>query len=198
MNRDVIVGILVATILGGLLGYGVSYATFQPTIQRLQSQDSTFSNMINSLNQSISETKTASVIVLLSGKQEVPQVNTSAWGVAFFSLSKNGSTLSYTLAVDNIDQVTMAHIHLAPAPGGVGGVVVWLYPSVPPAVLIPGTSNGAIASGTITSANLVGALAGQPFSALLDALKSGKTYVNVHTDQYPNGEIRGDIIVTSN
>jgi hypothetical protein len=50
-----------------------------------------------------------------------------------------------------------------------------------------------LADGTITAANLVGALAGQPLSALVEALSSGGAYVNVHTQQNPGGEIRGQI-----
>jgi hypothetical protein len=40
---------------------------------------------------------------------------------------------------------------------------------------------------------LIGPLAGQPFSALLNQMQAGNTYVNVHTVQNPAGEIRGQI-----
>ncbi len=80
-------------------------------------------------------------------------------------------------------------------PGQNGGVVVWLYPSAPPPQLIPGRTNGTLATGTITDANLVGSLAGQGLAALLDAMEAGNTYVNVHTTAYPAGEIRGQIHV---
>jgi hypothetical protein len=50
-----------------------------------------------------------------------------------------------------------------------------------------------LATGTITAADLVGPLAGQPLSALVDAMEAGETYVNVHTSQFPAGEIRGQI-----
>jgi hypothetical protein len=128
----------------------------------------------------------------LTGDEEVPARDTQAQGQAIFQLSKDGTELSYRLITANIENVLQAHIHLAPA-GTNGGIVVWLYPSAPPAQLIPGRSNGPLATGTITSANLVGALAGQPLSALVDALNSGGAYVNVHTSQFPPGEIRGQI-----
>jgi hypothetical protein len=86
----------------------------------------------------------------------------------------------------------MAHIHLAPA-GANGSVVAWLYPSSPPAQLIPGRSNGILAEGVITAANLIGPLAGGSMEDLLEAMQAGNTYVNVHTVQFPGGEIRGQI-----
>lgn len=129
---------------------------------------------------------------VLSGAEEVPAVDTNARGVAVFQLSKDGSSMSYKLVVANIENVLMSHIHMAPA-GRNGGVVVWLYPSSPPGVLIPGRTDGVLAEGTITAANLVGPLAGQPLSALLTAMENGNAYVNVHTTQFPGGEIRGQI-----
>ncbi len=128
----------------------------------------------------------------LTGAEEVPPVETLAQGQAVFQLSADGSALRYRLNVANIENVLMAHIHMAPA-GSNGGVVAWLYPAGPPPSLIPGRSDGVLVTGTITEANLVGALAGQPLSALVDAMMAGNTYVNVHTSQFPGGEIRGQI-----
>jgi hypothetical protein len=130
---------------------------------------------------------------LLSGDQEVPAVITTAQGDATFKLSDNGSELSFRLNINNTDNVQMAHIHLA-AKGANGPVVVWLYPSAPPAVLKPGRFDGVLATGTITAANLTGQLQGQPLSALIDQIKAGTAYVNVHTVKNPGGEIRGQIL----
>jgi hypothetical protein len=52
-------------------------------------------------------------------------------------------------------------------------------------------------TGTITAANILG-IAGQnvkaeDFDALEDALESNTAYVNVHTANFPAGEIRGQI-----
>lgn len=99
----------------------------------------------------------------------------------------------------------MAHIHMA-RPGVNGLIVVWLYPStaVAPGPLGAGRTDGVLAEGTITAANLVGPLAGQPLSALIAALNGGTAYVNIHTNDgvgdintgpgdFPGGEIRGDV-----
>jgi hypothetical protein len=128
----------------------------------------------------------------LTGAEEVPAVETQAQGQAIFQLSKDGTELHYKLIVANIENVMMAHIHLGPA-GVNGPVVAWLYPSAPPPALIEGRFSGVLAEGTITAASLVGPLAGEPLSALIDAIEAGNTYVNVHTSQYPGGEVRGQI-----
>jgi hypothetical protein len=128
----------------------------------------------------------------LSGGEEVPPADTRAQGQATFQLSKDGTELHYRLIVANIENVTQAHIHLAPA-GVNGPVVAWLYPAAPPAQLIPGRSQGVLAEGTITADNLVGLLAGQDLSALLSEIQAGNTYVNVHTSLFPPGEVRGQI-----
>jgi hypothetical protein len=87
----------------------------------------------------------------------------------------------------------MAHIHLG-SPADVGPVVAWLYPDGPPPQLIPGRFSGVLAEGTITSDDLVGPLAGHSLEHLLDQMRAGNTYVNVHTLTFPPGEIAGSII----
>jgi hypothetical protein len=131
-------------------------------------------------------------VASLKGREEVPAVETRAQGQAIFHVSKDGDSISYKLIVANIENVTMAHIHLGPA-GDNGPVVVWLYPDAPPPQLIPGRFSGVLAEGTITADDLVGPLAGESLETLLEAMASGNTYVNVHTSQYPGGEVRGQI-----
>lgn len=129
----------------------------------------------------------------LQGNNEVPNaIDTQAQGQAIFHVSKDGSEITYKLIVANIEDVRMAHIHLAPA-GVNGSVVVWLYPSAPPAQLIPGRTDGILAEGTITSASLMGPLSGMTIDDLVEAMSAGNTYVNVHTVANPGGEIRGQI-----
>ncbi len=128
----------------------------------------------------------------LNGAQEVPPANTRAQGQAIFQLSKDGESLRYKLIVANIENVTMAHIHLAPADAN-GPVVAWLYPEGPPPQLIEGRFNGVLAEGVITADDLVGPLAGADLGDLVDEIIAGNTYVNVHTSQFPAGEVRGQI-----
>ncbi|MEX2283776.1 MAG: CHRD domain-containing protein [Gemmatimonadota bacterium] len=126
-----------------------------------------------------------------SGSEEVPANDSRAQGNATFKLNDDG-TLSYKLIVANIENVTQSHIHQA-ARGVNGGIVVWLYPAAPPAQLIEGTSQGILAEGTITDAQVIGGLAGQGVAGLLEQMRAGNTYVNVHTSRFPPGEVRGQI-----
>lgn len=130
----------------------------------------------------------------LTGDAERPDPNDSkAQGQAIFQVSNDGSAIGFTLTVANIENVTQAHIHCCADTEGTGGIVVWLYPPAPPAQLIPGRSNGVLAQGSITQSSLVGSLAGQPLSVLLEHIANGLAYVNVHTSQFPPGEIRGQV-----
>ena len=136
----------------------------------------------------------------LTGANEVPANSSLAQGEAVFHLSADGTSLEYKLVVANIDNVIASHIHLAPV--GVNGVVVaFLYGPAAPG---GGPSNGVLAEGTITAANLIGPLAGHPLSDLIDAIQAGNAYANVHTNDgvpppntgpgdFPGGEIRGQI-----
>jgi hypothetical protein len=119
-------------------------------------------------------------------------MNSSATGQAIFRVSADGMSISYQLIVANIVDVTQAHIHLAPV-GVNGPVIVWLYPSSPPAAAPAGPVNGMLASGTITASNLVGPMLGSSIANLVSAMAAGTTYVNVHTTVNPAGEIRGQI-----
>jgi len=147
----------------------------------------------------------------LQGRYEVPIRDTNAQGEATFQVADDGQSIDYKLSASNIENAFMAHIHMSQPVAGVdpltqtGGIVVWLYPStaVAPGPLGGGRENVRV-EGTITAANLVGALAGHPLSDLLTAIAEGRTYVNVHTNDgvdpsntgpgdFPGGEVRGQL-----
>ena len=136
----------------------------------------------------------------LTGDQEVPEKITNATGQAVFQLSADGAELSYRLIVANIDNVVASHIHLGPQ-GQNGPVVAFLFGNVAAG---GGRFDGNLAEGVITAADLVGPLSGQEMSVLVQALSTGGTYVNVHTNDgvgmvntgpgdFASGEVRGQI-----
>ena len=129
----------------------------------------------------------------LTGDAEVPPVDTDAQGQALFQVAKDGGSIAYKLIVANIENVFMAHIHNAPA-GQNGGVVTWLYPEGgPPPSLIEGRFDGVLAASTLTADDLVGSLAGASLADLVDEMRAGNAYVNVHTGAHPSGEVRGQL-----
>jgi hypothetical protein len=124
----------------------------------------------------------------LSGKDEVPSVKTKAKGEIEFKLSKEGRELSYKLKVKNIENPTAAHIHLG-IKGKSGPPVANLF-SGPKK---EGKFSGDLSEGIIMADNLSGDLMGKSIADLVQLIKSGEAYVNVHTDSKPDGEIRGQI-----
>lgn len=128
----------------------------------------------------------------LAGENEVPAVDTLARGQSIFQLRRGGMALDYKLIVATIEDVLMAHIHLW-GPDDNGPVAVWLYPDGPPPALIEDRFDGVLAEGTITDDDLVGPLDDGRLSDLLEKMRVGNTYVNVHTEAKRAGEIRGRI-----
>lgn len=143
----------------------------------------------SSSSSSYAQTIPSTFHAILEGDEEVPPVDSDAKGAAIFRTSNDGTELNYRLIVANIEDVTAAHIHLAPR-GENGDIVAFLFDPEEPT---EGRTNGILAEGTITSADLVGPLEGSTLSELIDEIEAGNTYVNVHTVEHPSGEIRGQI-----
>lgn len=162
----------------------------------------------------------------LSGSQEVftpapggaSPADSTAQGQAIIQISRDGDTFDYKLIASNIDNIVQAHIHCAPE-GVNGPIVVWLYPSktsTGPLTGPTGRHDGVLAEDTIGAANVRTfnanaantaacplATAGAPtFDEVLEKIRSGNAYVNVHTNDgvapantgpgdFPGGEVRG-------
>lgn len=122
----------------------------------------------------------------LSGANEVPPNESDGVGVTVVKISRDESSISYRLIVSNIDSVTASHFHMAP-PGENGGVVAFLYDGP-----LVENQNGILAEGTIEAGDVIGGLAGD-LDALIMAIRDGNIYVNVHSTEYPGGEVRGQV-----
>ncbi len=145
----------------------------------------------------------------LRGINETPgPVATQATGSFTATLSSDGSTLSYTVSYSNLNaQVLFSHIHFGLAKEN-GGIMVFLCgpvagaPGGPPAGFpnpptCPDTMSGTV-SGTVTAANVVGPNSqgitpGADFAKVVQAMREGAAYVNVHSTRSPGGEIRGPV-----
>ena len=125
----------------------------------------------------------------LFGDMEVPPVETNATGLAEFKPIQEENIVTYSLNVTDIDNVTAAHIHMGKQ-GQNGPIVVTLFkPDTPTEKMV----TGLLSEGNITTANLEGPLAGKQLSDLTSSMLANETYVNIHTAQHKNGEIRGQI-----
>lgn len=130
----------------------------------------------------------------LSGYQEVPPINSPATGR--FKAKVNGSQIDYTLSYSGfVNTPSVAHIHFGQF-GVSGGVFAFLCggggkPDCPPAGA-GGEVTGTIAAADVQAIPAQNVEAGD-FNALLGAIRHGTAYVNVHTDKFMAGEIRGQI-----
>jgi glucose/arabinose dehydrogenase len=114
-----------------------------------------------------------------------------AQGLAVLEQTSAEAPLTYQVRVQSLANTSMAHIHISDAPGENGPPAVWLYPAAPPATIVTGEFSGLLSEGEITDADLIGPLAGSSLNDLWTAIREGRAYVNIHTEQEPGGEIRG-------
>jgi len=138
----------------------------------------------------------------LTGYQEVPALSTSGAGEFHATISDDDHAIRYRLTFSRLEtDATQAHIHFENATNN-GGIVAFLCTNLgnapagtdPPACP-PG---GGTVSGTLTPADVSAGAAAQgiaagEFSELVDAIKAGATYVNVHSADRPGGEIRAQL-----
>ena len=127
---------------------------------------------------------------VLSGGAEVPPNASTATGTATFVYTTATNSLSYDVTFSGLSApATMSHIHFG-LPGTTGPVIL---PFTSPGPL-PVTS-GSFA-GTLTSADLIpNAAAGiNNFADAIAAIQNHQTYINIHTSNFPGGEIRGQIV----
>ncbi len=110
----------------------------------------------------------------LTGTQEVPPAATNASGLGRVVINEGAGTMSFVVTFSGLtSNQTAAHIH---APAGVGtnaGVGITLG-------VVGGTSNTIQGGGAITPTQIA-------------QIKSGLAYINVHSTNFPGGELRGQL-----
>jgi len=138
-------------------------------------------------------------VAVLSGADEIPARDTQARGVATVKLRDDGAALLFKINVANLENAAAAHIHCGTDVVN-GPVGVTLFAGTPGGGLV----NGTLAEGTVTAPDAGNACGWTDLAAVLAALESGNTYVNVHTNDgvpptntgpgdFPGGEIRGQV-----
>ncbi len=115
--------------------------------------------------------------VPLNGAQQVPPVQTPGSGSADLTYDPSTRVVTWKVSFSGLSSpATMAHFH-GPAPAGKNaGVKVWISQK-----------------GTM---DVTSPLSGQATLSPEDAklFEAGDLYINVHTKNNPNGEIRGQVV----
>ena len=140
----------------------------------------------------------------LSGFSELGALNaetgailTNGTGRLRLDVDQNSATYSLTYS-GLTSNVLQAHLHFAKVhvPGGIYAFLCTNLGNGPAGTPACPPTGGTV-TGTITAASIL-AVPGQnitagDFNALLAALSSNTTYVNVHTNNFKSGEIRGQV-----
>jgi hypothetical protein len=142
------------------------------------------------------------VAAQLNGYKQIPATLNSTGSATFVArVSDDGTSIQYELSYGGFPtMVTQSHIHFG-GPATSGGIALFLCTNLgnaPAGTAVPSCPpQPATVTGTLTATDMV-AIAGQGlgggaagFAEILKAIRAGAAYVNVHTVQYPPGEVRG-------
>jgi CHRD domain-containing protein len=153
--------------------------------------------LTGALSRAADDDATLALRARLSGLQEVPPIFTPGRGTFHGTLSADRTTLTFRLDWRDLRAPAQeAHIHFGQRRVA-GGVMIFLcgggnQPACPAEMT-------AQIAGTATAANVTGpegqGIAPGDFAAAVEALLTGHTYVNVHTEPFPAGEVRGQVRV---
>lgn len=139
----------------------------------------------------------------LRGYDEVPAIASPGGGRFSATIDEAGQEVDWELSYFSLQgNITQAHIHFAQK-GVNGAIVVFLCSNLGngPAGTPACPPSPATVSGSFTFEDVVGSANPQGIGplempAVLRAMRAGITYVNVHSDLFPAGEIRGQLSFT--
>jgi hypothetical protein len=130
------------------------------------------------------------IVTRLSGAGENPPTISPATGTATFDIHSDGTAIDFVISFGLNDgsppltsPLQAGHIHFGTPT--VNGPVILPFPNLP-----VGSTSGTF-SGTLTAADLTPAGGINTFADAVAALEAGNTYTNLHTSNFPGGEIRG-------
>lgn len=146
------------------------------------------------------------VVIRGDGFQEVPTAVFTHGTAKLWLLDRGSDGIQFDFRFRNLEgdiaNSVGAHIHFG-RPGITGGIAAFVcgtvaLPGPPgtPECTSDGHGNGRI-HGTITDADVLALDAqgfpGNDLDALRKIIRTGSVYLNVHTDAFPAGEVRGDL-----
>lgn len=113
---------------------------------------------------------------ILNGGNEVNGGDADGAGIALITIDYDTNVLSYDITFSGLGTLAAAHIHSGAA--GVNG---------------PVSIGFKVPEGLIGSGHFTGTVAGNPNSLFVTELTASSFYVNLHTDEFAGGAIRGQL-----
>ena|SRR5215471_12900489 len=131
----------------------------------------------------------------LLGFNEVPAVSTTGHARLHALISPDETTIDFTLTYEDLSgPPAAAHVHFGRARTNGGVSFFFCGGGGKPAC--PTTTSGTI-TGTVVAADVVGPAAqgidAGNLAAIIEAIRAGAAYANMHSAKFPSGEIRGQI-----
>ncbi len=130
----------------------------------------------------------------LKGFSEVAPISTTGRGELDVDVNRETRVMTYELTYSRLEaDATGAHIHFGQKRVN-GGVIAFLCggggkPACP--------ARSGTVTGTIRPADIIGpaeqGIEPGAFDEVVRAMRADRTYANVHSTRFPNGEIRGQI-----
>jgi hypothetical protein len=138
---------------------------------------------------------------ILTGYQEVPAVSTKGVGEFRARLSDDKTKIDYTLEWKDLEGTTITKANLHFGQVSVTGDVLALLCGPNSQTAVCGDPASGKIQGSIAATDIVGPLPQgidpaetTVFEEVLRAMRTGNTYVNIYTDKFAAGEIRGQIL----
>jgi CHRD domain-containing protein len=141
--------------------------------------------------------------VVLTGRQQIPPVDTDALAFVGLKFSEDTTKLVYNVNVGNIDNVTGVYLYHK----NVGHNDTLVFDFLKDTrksnreseraldTSKEGETTGTLKIGTITKTDLRGDLHGKTMSDLYRMMANGSLYITITTKDFPRGEIRGNSFV---
>lgn len=142
------------------------------------------------------EAKVVDFAAIMTGKEEIPEVDTLDTALATFQSINNNKNkdnekddIKYSVKVTDTDKIKEVNIHTG-KPNEKGDVVAELYKSETPSreVIMDNLTDG-----KIRSKDLKGPLQGKKTKELIRKIEKGEAYVDIKTEDKPKGKVRGKI-----
>jgi hypothetical protein len=131
----------------------------------------------------------------LVGLEETPAIFTAGSGTFTAKVNQDDTQIDFELTYENLSgPPSAAHVHFGQR--GVAGGVSFFFCGGGGKPACPATTSGTV-TGTVVATDVVGptaqGIAAGDLAAILQMMRAGYGYANMHTAAHPGGEIRGQL-----